>query len=107
VSERITLEELLAHQPRLLDQGINVRALLHRPNPTGEELEANSGGLKRGLEAFSSRKDWWRVACSFVDAVIEDTSTPSSWTEYGPLPTGIDGLVVESAMSRRVIGCKL
>jgi predicted dehydrogenase len=115
VSDRVTPEEVLAHQARLLEQGINVRALLHRPNPTGEELEANSGGLKRGLEAFSSRKNWWRVARSFVDALIEDTLTPSSWAEYGPLPTGIDGLrqtqivcaIVESARSGRVIDCKL
>jgi predicted dehydrogenase len=105
VSDRVTPEQLLAHQDRLLEQGINVRALLHRPSPMAGEQETGGGTLKRGLEAFASAKNWWRMARSFVDAVLEDTLTPSSWTEYGPLPTGIDGLrqtqvvcaVIESA----------
>jgi len=111
VSDRITPEELLAHQERLLEQGINVRALLHRPSPTAGELEAGGGELKRGLEAFTTPQDWWRVARGFVDAVLENTLTPSSWAEYGPLPTGIDGLkqtqivcaIVESAEKGKVI----
>jgi hypothetical protein len=45
------------------------------------------------------------VARGFVDSVLEDTLTPSSWADYGPLPSGIDGLrqtqvvcaIVESA----------
>jgi predicted dehydrogenase len=92
VSDRVAPEELLAHQDRLLTQGINVRALLHRPSPLAGEDEASGEGIKRGLEAFASPKNWWRMARSFVDAVLEDTLTPSSWTEYGPLPTGVDGL---------------
>jgi len=111
VSDRVTPEELLVHQEGLLAQGINVRALLHRPSPTAGELEAGGGELKRGLEAFATPQDWWRVARGFVDAVLEDTLTPSSWAEYGPLPTGIDGLrqtqvvcaIVESAERGEVI----
>jgi hypothetical protein len=46
-----------------------------------------------------------------VDAVLEDTLIPSSWTECGPLPTGIDGLkqtqivqaIVESAEKEKVV----
>ena len=115
VSDRVTPKELLAHQERLLEQGINVRALLHRPDPTAGEVEDSGGGLKRGLEAFASPKNWWRVGRGFVDAVLEDTLTPSSWAEYGPLPTGIDGLrqtevvcaIVESAERGQVVNLTL
>ncbi len=93
VGDRLTTEQVLAHQARLLEQGVNVRALLHRPDPTAGALKAGGGALKRGLEAFDLPQDWWRVARGFVDAVVEGTLTPSSWTGYGPLPTGLDGLV--------------
>jgi len=92
VSDRVTTEELLSVQQELLGDGINVRALLHRPSPTAGKLKAGGGDLKRGLEAFTLPQDWWRVARGFVDAILEDTLTPSSWTGYGPLPTGLDGL---------------
>jgi len=113
VSDRITPEELLGHQERLLEQGVNVRALLHRPRPTAQEPEGNDERLSLGLEAFAAPKDTWRMARSFVDAVLEDTLTPSSWTEYGPLPTGIDGLrqtqivsaIIESAERGQVVDC--
>jgi predicted dehydrogenase len=115
VSDRVAPEELLAHQDRLLAQGINVRALLHRPSPLAGEGEASGEGVKRGLEAFASPKNWWRMARSFVDAVLEDTLTPSSWTEYGPLPTGVDGLrqtqivcgIVQSAEREEVVDLTL
>ena len=63
------------------------------------------------LEAFAPPLDWWRVARSFVDAVLEDTLTPSSWKGYGPVPTAIDGLrqtqvvsaIVESAEKGGVV----
>ncbi len=114
VSDGVSPDELLAHQAALLEQGINVRALLHRPDPTGEGQQ-DAGGvlLKRGLEAFASHKNAWRLARSFIDGVIEDTLLPASWADYGPLPSGIDGLrqtqivcaIVESADSGRVIDC--
>jgi len=111
VSDRVTPEELLAHQEKLLGQGINVRALLHRPSPTAGELRAGGGELKGGLEAFAPPQNWWRVARGFIDAVLEDTLTPSSWAGYGPLPTGVDGLrqtqivcaIVESAERGQVV----
>jgi predicted dehydrogenase len=111
VSRRVTPEELLAHQKRLLEQGINLRVLLHRPSPTAGALKAGGGELERGLEAFALAPDWWRVVQGFVDAIVEDTLTPSSWTAYGPLPTGFDGLrqtqvvcaIVESAKKGRVV----
>ena len=105
VSDLVGTEELLVHQERLLEQGINVRALLHWPSPAAGELKAGGGELKRGLEAFTLPQDWWRVARGFIDGVLEDTLAPSSWRGYGPLPSGIDGLrqtqivcaIVESA----------
>jgi predicted dehydrogenase len=111
LSDRVTPEALQAHQDALLAQGINARALLHRPNPTTESLQAGGGELKTGLEAFAPPTDWWRVARGFVDAGLEDTLTPSSWDGYGPLPTGVDGLsqtrvvcaIVESAETGRAI----
>jgi predicted dehydrogenase len=92
LSDRVTTEELEAHQRALLDRGVNVRALLHRPNPTSGALSAGGGELKRGLEAYAPPSNWWRVARGFIDAVLEDTLTPSSWSDYGPLPSGVDGL---------------
>jgi predicted dehydrogenase len=111
LSAGVTPEALQAHQAALLEQGINARALLHRPNPSTESLQAGGGVLKTGLEAFSPPTDWWRVARGFVDAVLEDTLTPSSWTGYGPLPSGMDGLrqtrvvcaIVESAETGKVV----
>ncbi|MBL7198563.1 MAG: Gfo/Idh/MocA family oxidoreductase [Anaerolineae bacterium] len=105
VSERLSPHELFAFQNDLAGEGINVRALLHRPDPTAGELKAGGGDLRYGLEAFAAPLDSWRVVRSAVDAVLEDTLTPSSWDRYGPLPTGIDGLrqtqvvaaIVESA----------
>lgn len=114
VSERVTPDALLAHQHVLLEQGINVRALVHRPSPTAGELKVGGGAQRCGLEAFDLPQDWWRVERGFVDAILENTLTPSSWQGYGPLPTAVDGLqqtrvvcaIVESAQSGKVIDIK-
>ena len=98
VSDEVSAHQLLDHQKKLLGEGIRVRALMHRPVPTGEDL-------KQGLEAFGLPPDAWRLARSFVDGILEDSLTPSSWAMYGPLPTSTDGLkqtrivcaIVESA----------
>jgi predicted dehydrogenase len=111
LSERVTPRVLQEHQQALAQQGIEVRALLHRPNPTAGELKAGGGTLQAALEAFSPPMDWWRLARGFVDAVLEDTLTPASWQGIGPLPTAIDGLrqtqvvcaIVESAEAGRVV----
>ncbi len=115
VSDRITPDELLDHQNKLLDQGINVRALFHRPTTKSMWMDEGEGEFKRGLEAFTAPSNWWRLARSMIDAVLEDTPTPSSWTEYGPLPTGTDGLrqtqivcaIVESAERGQPMDCRL
>jgi predicted dehydrogenase len=112
VRQGISAEELLSHQENLRQRDIPVRALFHRPPNTNPWMEADAA-LKRGLEAFALPGDWWRLEQSFVDAVLEDTLTPSSWVGYGPLPTGIDGLrqtravsaIIESAEQDKVIRC--
>jgi len=113
VSDRVTTEELIRHQTVLERQGISVRALIHRPSPAAGALKAGGGQIKRGLETFENPLDWWRVARGFVDAILEDTLTPSSWRGYGPLPTAVDGLrqaqivaaIVESAAMGRAVEC--
>ena len=110
VRQDVTTEELLSHQENLQQRGIPVRALFHRPPNTNPWMEADPA-LKRSLEAFTLPGDWFRLEQAFVDAVLEDTLTPSSWTSYGPLPTSIDGLkqtqvvsaIVESAEQGRVV----
>jgi predicted dehydrogenase len=85
--------------------------LLHRPNPSAGVLEAGGGQLETALEAFAPPMDWWRLARGFLDAILEDTLTPSSWQKVGPLPTGLDGLrqtqvvcaIVKSAETGRVV----
>ena len=113
VIDQIPPGELLKHQAKLREQGINVRALMHRPNPLSQAPESLGDDLAMGLEAFAAPKDWNRLHRGFVDAVLEDTLTPSSWAEYGPLPSGIDGLaqtrvvcaIVESAKSGQPVDC--
>ena len=113
VSDKVTTEELLKHQAALESQGVGVRALIHRPSPTAGALKAGGGDVKRGLETFENKMDWWRVARGFVDAIVEDTLTPSSWQGYGPLPSAVDGLrqtqivhaIVKSAENGRVVAC--
>jgi len=82
--------------------------------PPRSHSRAGGGELKYGLEALTLPEDWWRVARGFIDSVLEDTLTPSSWASYGPLPTGIDGLrqtqvvcaIVDSAQHGRAVDVK-
>ncbi len=111
VSNLVTTAGLLRHQQVMISRGINVRALVHYPSPTAGALKAGGQRVARCLEMFDPPEDWWRVARGFIDAILEDTLTPSSWQHYGPLPTGIDGLrqtrvvcaIVESAEKGEVV----
>jgi len=114
LSQEVTPRALQMHQQALSERGIPVRALLHRPNPTAGVLQAGGGRLETALEAFSAPMDWWRLARGFVDAILEDTLTPASWQDVGPLPTAVDGLhqtrvvcaIVESAETGRVVALR-
>jgi predicted dehydrogenase len=111
LSNKVSPEALQVHQQTLSERGIEVRALLHRPRPAAGVLRAGGGALQAALEAFAAPMDWWRLARGFVDAILEDNLTPSSWQDVGPLPTGLDGLrqtqvvcaIVESAETGRVV----
>ena len=50
IATSTTPEQLLAHQNALLALGANVRALLHRPNPSAGQLAAGGGEIKPALE---------------------------------------------------------
>jgi predicted dehydrogenase len=115
VSAKVTAEQLMSHQNELLEQGINVKALLHRPIPTSGELKAGGGELRGALETFTLDLDRWRVCRGFIDAIVENSLTPSSWRSFGPLPTGVDGMkqtqivcaIVESADKGKVVSPNL
>lgn len=113
ISERVTTDELLAHHRELLALGVNMRAFVHRPSPTAGELVAGGGELQAGYESLENPLNWERIMRGAVDAILEDTLTPSSWQGVGPLPTLVDGLrqarivtaIVESADTGRPVGC--
>ncbi|MCJ7549449.1 MAG: Gfo/Idh/MocA family oxidoreductase [Anaerolineae bacterium] len=111
LSAKLDSRDLLKHQSALAAQGVPVGALYHHVDPLADVAERAAGEPRASLEAFNVPQDGWRVVNSFVDAVLEDTLTPSSWAHYGPLPSGIDGLrqtqvvgaIVESAEQGRVV----
>jgi predicted dehydrogenase len=111
LSDQVSADELLEHQDKLAQEGINLRALVHRPNPTTGSLQAGGGAVKHALEAFAPPLDFLYIARCFIDAILQDTLTPTSWQDYGPLPTAIDGLkqtrvvcaIVDSAEQGRVV----
>ena len=113
VSKSLTAQQLLAHQDSLLELGVNVGVLLHRPSPTTGALSAGDLEMAPALE--------YRGPCAgtptdlvpvFVDAILEGTMTPQSARHLGPLPDHVDGLkqvqivtaIVESAETGKVVG---
>jgi len=111
LSAKLDYRELLKHQGILAAQGVPIGALYHHVDPLADVAERAAGEPRASLEALNVPKDGWRVVNSFVDAVLEDTLTPSSWAHYGPLPSGIDGLrqtqvvgaIVKSSEQGRVV----
>jgi len=111
LSAKLDCGEMLRHQGALAAQGVPVRALTHHVDPLADVAERAAGEPRSSLEAFNVPQDGWRLVDSFVDAILEETLTPSSWVHYGPLPSGIDGLrqtqvvaaIVKSAEQGRVI----
>ncbi len=111
LSAKLDYRELLKHQGALAAQGVPVGALYHHVNPLADVAERATGEPRASLEAFNVPQDGWRVVHSFVDSILEDTLTPSSWAHYGPLPSGVDGLrqtqvvgaIVDSSEQGRVV----
>lgn len=111
LGEGVTTEALLDHQRALSAQDIEVGAKIQGGKSSAGAVSAAEIGPRVSLEAEAPTEDAWRLVRGFLDAVLEDTLTPSSWRRYGPLPTGIDGLrqtrvvsaIVRSAEADRVI----
>jgi predicted dehydrogenase len=109
----VSATDLLRYQEELRIRGIHVKTLFHRP-AVNIELEKGGGRLRPCLESFVPSTDQWTLARSLLDAMLEDTPTPSSWKDYGAVPTGEDGLkqtrvvcaIVESAETGRVVEVK-
>ncbi len=85
-------EAVLGHQRRLLELGANVGTLLHRPRPSAGVLAAGGGEL---VPAFEHRGD---VTVSptvlvphFINAILQDTLTPTGAEHLGELPNVVDG----------------
>jgi len=113
VSDKVDRDALIAHQDALLKWNVNVAALLHRPTPTTGTLQAGGGELLPALEFRGlGYGEFMAMPGYFVDAIVQDTLTPSTWQGLGPLPTHQDGLIqtrittaiVESAETGKVIG---
>jgi len=111
LSAKLDSRELLRHQGALAAQGVPLGALSHHVDPLADVAERATCEPRASLEAFNVPQDGWRVVDGFVDAILEDTLTPSSWAHYGPLPSGIDGLrqtqvvgaIVDSSEQGRVV----
>lgn len=92
LSREVDAQALLHHQQALASQGVPVVALGQHQDPLADVTEKLALRPRASLEATKVPQDGWRVVHSCVDAILEDTLTPSTWQTYGPLPTGIDGL---------------
>lgn len=112
LSKRLSKERVMGHQDALLELGVNVGTLFHRPAPTAGVLQAGGGQLSPALEFRGlGYGEFMAMPDHFIDAILEDTLTPHSWQRLGPLPTHLDGMkqtrittaIVESAATGRPI----
>ncbi len=115
VARSVTAQQLIAHQEALLARGINVAALLHRPDPTTGQLAAGGGELAPALEFRGPAGGTLMALVGYcLDAIQEGTLEPASWQGNGPLPTHVDGLkqtqvvaaIVESAEMGKVVAAR-
>jgi predicted dehydrogenase len=112
VADTVSAEELLTHRQALDERGARVAARVNRPDPTTGQLSTSVERLQPSLEARgTSAGGLMALVGHFVDAILEDTLTPSRWRDNGPLPTHVDGLkqtevvaaIVRSAAEDRVV----
>jgi len=88
----LTAADLVAHQNKLLELGANVGALLHRPRPSTGALSAGGGALVPSLEHRGDVTVSPTVLVPhFVNAILQDTLTPTGAEHLGPLPNYVDG----------------
>jgi predicted dehydrogenase len=112
LSASLTLDELLAHRQRLVERGVQTRAIVHRPTPMTATLAAGGATDMLSLEYQGlGYGDTMALCRAFVDAILQGTLTPSSWKGHGPLPTHVDGwrqtqvicAIIDSANTGRVV----
>lgn len=113
LSKGLDTTSLMEHQQALLDRGVNVSALVHRPNPTLGHLSAGGSELTLSLERLgpSPAADTMPLNSLCIDAIVEDTMEPSRWQGNGPLPNHVDGLrqtqvvaaIIESSETGKVV----
>ena len=91
LSESVTTEQLLSHRQALEEGGVRVAARLHHPEPTTGQLTARMEKLQPSLEGRGpSSGGLMALVGHFINAIQEDTVTPASWRNNGPLPTHLD-----------------
>jgi predicted dehydrogenase len=112
LAARVTTEELMAHQRALAAAGADLRAIIDRGAPGTQRSPGAAGTLPLALESCEHGIGKpMALADHVVDAILEGTSTPSSWKGPGPLPTHQDGLrqtlavaaIVKSAESGKLV----
>jgi predicted dehydrogenase len=86
----ISLADLQGHQEHLGERGIAVRLASHyRSQSSDFEASTVTFSLEhRGADSGSGML----LLDPMLDAISQETLTPSSWQERGPLPTHVDGL---------------
>ena len=97
------------HLRTLGEQGIHLRASRHY-RPDSDEYYAPSVAASLEHTGPDGATGMMLVA-PMLDALVEDTLQPSTWTDRGPLPTHVDGLrqvrvvnaIVESARTGRPV----
>lgn len=100
---------LIAHQQRLGEQGIDVR-LAHHYRPAAVAYDVST--VRASFEHIGGDQAHGMMLIGpILDAVQQNTLTPDSWQQRGPLPTHRDGLrqvqvvqaLIDSARSGRVV----
>ncbi|MEA3408313.1 MAG: Gfo/Idh/MocA family oxidoreductase [Chloroflexota bacterium] len=92
-SDRMTVEELLAHQEILSERGCSVHVKMHQP------IESVGGGIMPQLEMDASQPQATELMDHILASIEEDKAVPSTWEGNGRLPTGQDGLMQTKIVS--------
>jgi predicted dehydrogenase len=112
LAETVDLAQLRQHQDALLERGVAVTALAHRPMPATSSLAAGGGTLALALERRGpSPGGTMALMAPCIDAILEGRDEPTTYRGNGPLPNHLDGLrqtqvvtaIVESACTGRVV----
>jgi predicted dehydrogenase len=109
VSDKVSLEELVACQQSLSEKGVGSRVIDRKTKITGW-----TKGVERALELEMRGNLNPNPTEVILDAIVEGTYTPESWVKWqgeGSLPSAVDGLeqtkivcaIIESAETGEVV----